>query len=69
MARPKIIFKNNYLGIDTPVNATTDVTMAMAPVNSSGDIYHILVYLILSTAHGKTLPTVLLTYDGDVILP
>jgi hypothetical protein len=37
--------------------------ISMAPTNSSGDIYHILGYLILARSHAKTLPKVMLTYD------
>jgi hypothetical protein len=36
----------------------------MVPMNSSGDSYHILAYLILSLSHQKTVPAILLTYDG-----
>lgn len=37
----------------------------MAPLNSSGDIYHILALLILRQAAQQTLPMVQLNYDID----
>ncbi len=36
----------------------------MAPINSSGDIYHIAAYALLALARGLTMPDVLLTYDA-----
>lgn len=40
--------------------------ISMAPLNSSGDIYHILAFLILLQASNRTLPTVQLNYDIDL---
>lgn len=37
--------------------------VSMAPINSSGDIYHILSYIIYCLAHNLTVPPILLTYD------
>lgn len=42
------------------------VVIAMAPVNSSGDIYHMLAFIILSLHHEKQIPPILLTYDQKV---
>ena len=39
--------------------------ISMAPMNSSGDCYHILAYLILARSHQKIVPDILLTYDGQ----
>ncbi len=39
--------------------------ISMAPMNSSGDCYHILAYLILARSHKKRIPDILLTYDGE----
>ncbi|AIF81166.1 hypothetical protein I862_03025 [endosymbiont of Acanthamoeba sp. UWC8] len=41
------------------------VVMAMAPLNSSGDIYHMLAFTILSKHHKKLVPKILLTHDKD----
>ncbi|MBA8667712.1 hypothetical protein H1Q59_07400 [Holosporaceae bacterium 'Namur'] len=41
------------------------VVMAMAPLNSSGDIYHMLAFTILSKHHNKLVPKILLTHDKD----
>lgn len=38
--------------------------ISMVPMNSSGDSYHILAYLILAKSHEKKVPDILLTYDG-----
>jgi hypothetical protein len=45
---------------------TTKTIMSMAPINSSGDIYHILSYIML-TLHYKIspVPRILLSYDAD----
>ncbi|MDP2194160.1 MAG: hypothetical protein Q8K36_06520 [Alphaproteobacteria bacterium] len=39
--------------------------VSMCPMNSSGDAYHILAYIILAMHHGKMVPTVILTHDED----
>ncbi len=44
--------------------AGSKYVISMVPMNSSGDSYHILAYLILSLSHQKTVPAILLTYDG-----
>lgn len=36
-----------------------------APLNGSGDIYHIITYLMLAQHHKKVLPKVCLSYDGE----
>ncbi|MCD6047743.1 MAG: hypothetical protein K0S08_1390 [Gammaproteobacteria bacterium] len=41
------------------------VVMAMAPVNSSGDIYHMLAFVILSLKRKAQMPPILLTYDQE----
>lgn len=51
-----------YLHLDEiPFNET--LILSMAPLNSSGDIYHILAYLILAKHFNKKLPQVELTFD------
>jgi hypothetical protein len=45
--------------------AETIFVVSMAPLNSSGDIYHILAYLILLQASNHVLPKVQLNYDID----
>ncbi|MEI7493996.1 MAG: hypothetical protein WCJ92_05310 [Alphaproteobacteria bacterium] len=44
--------------------AGSKYVISMVPMNSSGDSYHILAYLILSLSHQKIVPDILLTYDG-----
>jgi hypothetical protein len=44
--------------------AGSKCVISMVPMNSSGDSYHILAYLILSLSHQKIVPDILLTYDG-----
>jgi hypothetical protein len=39
-------------------------TIYLPPMNSSGDIYHIITYLMLAKSENKKLPIVQLTYDG-----
>ena len=41
------------------------VVMAMAPLNSSGDIYHMLAFTILSKHYNKLAPKILLAHDKD----
>lgn len=38
--------------------------ISMCPMNSSGDSYHILAYIILALSHDKMIPSVQLTYDS-----
>lgn len=54
----------NYHFLENPP-ADAEYIISMPPMNSSGDIYVILAFLILSRAHKKPTPKVLLTYDGS----
>lgn len=60
MPTKKQIKQENYLGL--PV-IEAECILTHAPLNSSGDIYHILAYLILSTHFKNKIPQVMLTYD------
>ncbi|MDP3704971.1 MAG: hypothetical protein Q8R24_03555 [Legionellaceae bacterium] len=44
-------------------DTNSEYLLTHAPLNSSGDIYHILAYLILCTHFQKKIPKVMLTYD------
>jgi len=56
--------KPGYLHLEeVPFDETC--LISMAPLNSSGDIYHILAYLILATHHSKKLPQIELAYDVE----
>ena len=46
----------------------TNPFISMAPINSTGDIYHILAYIILSRAYNKNVPPIYLTYDGGAVV-
>lgn len=46
------------------LKAGSKYVISMVPMNSSGDSYHILAYLILAKSHQKVIPDILLTYDG-----
>lgn len=50
----------SYLGLP---DTQSDYILTHAPLNSSGDIYHILAYLILCSHFQKKIPQVMLTYD------
>lgn len=55
-----------YLDLDVKLSELGEhrqVVMAMAPINSSGDIYHMLAFTILSLHHKKFVPLIMLTYD------
>ena len=56
-----------YLGLPelNTISGATDYTLAHAPLNSSGDIYHILAYLILVSSFKYDHPNLMLTYDTD----
>lgn len=54
-----------HLYLDTLANP---YIISMAPMNSSGDIYHVLAYIILARSHNKTSPVVHLTYDSAQVL-
>ncbi|MCE2717138.1 MAG: hypothetical protein ACK4V2_03940 [Pseudomonadota bacterium] len=54
---------SQYLSLPD-LGAGSKYVISMVPMNSSGDSYHILAYLILSLSHGKKVPDILLTYDG-----
>ena len=54
--------KQEYYGFTLPPGARPIISMC--PINSSGDIYHILAYIILCQSQGKDVPPVCLTYDG-----
>ena len=41
--------------------------ISMAPMDSTGDIYHVLAYLILGTHYGYSSPTIYLTWDIDKV--
>jgi hypothetical protein len=60
---------NRYLSLpDDPFTRSllgkVNYTVYLPPMNSSGDIYHIISYLMLSKYEGKQLPLVQLSYDG-----
>ncbi len=59
----EVITPSQYLAL--PDLATdSKYVISMVPMNSSGDSYHILAYLILAKSHQKIVPDILLTYDG-----
>lgn len=61
-SKEALVDKPGYLHLEeVPFDATC--LISMAPLNSSGDIYHILAYLILANYHNKILPQIELTYD------
>ncbi len=39
--------------------------IAVPPINSSGDIYHVISYIILSKKYGIPIPPIVLSYDTD----
>ncbi|MGQ3891208.1 hypothetical protein [Legionella sp. CNM-4043-24] len=47
------------------ITTGTTWVISMAPLNSSGDIYHILAYLMILQARDRPLPRVQLNYDVD----
>jgi hypothetical protein len=51
-----------YLYLPT-LSKENQYIITMAPMNSSGDIYHILAYLMLAIEYGNRIPKVELTYD------
>lgn len=53
-----------YLKLEKNV-AVLRTVMAIAPVDSSGDIYQLLAFTILSIRERKQVPPILLTYDND----
>ncbi|MCW5589846.1 MAG: hypothetical protein KIT27_09315 [Legionellales bacterium] len=60
--------KNRYLGITLPNDVRRKkkkVVISSVPLNSSGDVYHILAYLILASHKKYQIPTILLMYDCD----
>ena len=60
---PKLEIPSDYLSLPN-LEGGSKYVISMAPMNSSGDSYHILAYLILAKSHRKTIPDIILTYDG-----
>lgn len=59
----QMAIEGDYLGLGR-TNSLEKYVISMCPMNSSGDIYHILAYVILSLAQVKDIPPIMLTYDG-----
>lgn len=59
---------DEYLYLPTLDDKRLSYIISMPPMNSTGDIYHILAYLILVLFAGKTIPNILLTYDSNEII-
>lgn len=58
--------KPSYLYLnDKPFGDAANYLVTMPPMNSSGDIYHILTYIIICLACQKMVPRILLTWDGS----
>lgn len=57
-------FNQEYLFLPN-LDDSENYIISMCPMNSSGDSYHILAYIILALSHGKTVPPVQLTYDSS----
>ena len=56
--------QKDYLGFGRVNPSKEKYVISMCPINSSGDIYHILAYVILSLDQRKDIPPIMLTYDG-----
>ena len=60
----QMTIQGDYLGLGRVNPSKEKYVISMCPINSSGDIYHILAYVILSLAQCKDIPPIMLTYDG-----
>lgn len=60
----QMAIQGDYLGLGRVNPSKEKYVISMCPINSSGDIYHILAYVILSLAQCKDIPPIMLTYDG-----
>lgn len=58
--------QQGFLGLPRKLldDAKPNYIISMAPINSSGDIYHIAAFLLLSLAKNYQIPSVMLTYDA-----
>lgn len=57
--------QKRYLGLEGIDPSKEKCVISMCPMNSSGDIYHILAYVIVSLGQGKSIPPIMLTFDGS----
>ncbi len=62
---PLPVIRSNPLLVET-YRIATNYVISCPPVNSSGDIYHILAYLILCRAKSWYIPKTYLSYDNDI---
>jgi len=59
-----VIADTPFLSLDASLQKFPNrAVMAMAPVKSSGDIYHMVAFLALSLYHKKQIPPIFLAYD------
>lgn len=63
IVKRETVISSQYLALPN-LKAGSKYVISMVPMNSSGDSYHILAYLILGLSHQKAVPDILLTYDG-----
>ncbi|CAO5682662.1 MAG: hypothetical protein HEEMFOPI_01736 [Holosporales bacterium] len=56
--------KKKYLFLPN-LGSQKNYVISMCPMNSSGDWYHILAYVLLAKSHSKDVPPIQLTFDSD----